>query len=174
MIIDSSIDEQPELYCEGGDHATLVHVSRAEFARLNGKARHGSFASLNQAREPEPGSTRLNPSSGSGSRTSRHRPGRTRTSLGRTLFFFNGGTPMAYTCETPGHVLKAIEDDEIEMVDLRFTDLPGLWQHFSVPPSALDPDSFEDGFGFDGSSIRGFQGSRSATCCWSRIRPRRS
>ena len=52
MIIDSSIDEQPELYCEGGDHATLVHVSRAEFARLNGKARHGSFASLNEATEP--------------------------------------------------------------------------------------------------------------------------
>ena len=43
------------------------------------------------------------------------------------------------------------------MVDLRFTDLPGLWQHFSVPPTALDQDSFTDGVGFDGSSIRGFQ-----------------
>src|SRR5258708_13778309 len=43
------------------------------------------------------------------------------------------------------------------MIDLRFTDLPGLWQHFSVPPSALELDSFVDGVGFDGSSIRGFQ-----------------
>jgi glutamine synthetase len=64
---------------------------------------------------------------------------------------------MTYHCTTPEDVLKAIKDDKIAMVDLRFTDLPGLWQHFSVPPSALDGDSFEDGVGFDGSSIRGFQ-----------------
>src|SRR5262245_21149945 len=43
------------------------------------------------------------------------------------------------------------------MIDLRFIDLPGLMQHFSVPPSELTEASFEDGFGFDGSSIRGFQ-----------------
>jgi glutamine synthetase len=43
------------------------------------------------------------------------------------------------------------------MVDLRFMDFPGLWQHFSVPASELDEGSFEDGFGFDGSSIRGWQ-----------------
>src|ERR1700741_1439198 len=64
---------------------------------------------------------------------------------------------MTYHRTTPEDVLKAIKDDKIAMVDLRFTDLPGLWQHFSVPPSALDGDSFEDGVGFDGSSIRGFQ-----------------
>jgi glutamine synthetase len=64
---------------------------------------------------------------------------------------------MTYHCTTPEDVLKAIKNDKIVMVDLRFTDLPGLWQHFSVPPSALDGDSFEDGVGFDGSSIRGFQ-----------------
>ena len=64
---------------------------------------------------------------------------------------------MTYHCTTPEDVLKAIKDDKLAMVDLRFTDLPGLWQHFSVPPSALDGDSFEDGVGFDGSSIRGFQ-----------------
>lgn len=46
VIVDNCIDQQPELYCEGGDHATLVHMSQAEFARLNGQARHGSFASL--------------------------------------------------------------------------------------------------------------------------------
>ena len=43
------------------------------------------------------------------------------------------------------------------MIDLRFTDLPGLWQHFSVPPSAVDAAAMEEGIGFDGSSIRGFQ-----------------
>jgi glutamine synthetase len=64
---------------------------------------------------------------------------------------------MTYHCTTPEDVLKAIKDDKIAMVDLRFTDLPGLWQHFSVPPSALERDSFEDGVGFDGSSIRGSQ-----------------
>src|SRR5246500_1185920 len=64
---------------------------------------------------------------------------------------------MSYKLTTPEDVLQAIKDDKIAMVDLRFTDLPGLWQHFSVPPSALGGDSFEDGVGFDGSSIRGFQ-----------------
>ncbi|MFN3653261.1 MAG: type I glutamate--ammonia ligase [Armatimonadota bacterium] len=43
------------------------------------------------------------------------------------------------------------------MVDYRFIDLPGVWQHFSVPVSELSEDTFEDGLGFDGSSIRGFQ-----------------
>jgi glutamine synthetase len=64
---------------------------------------------------------------------------------------------MPYDCKTPDDVLRIIQDDKVEMVDLRFTDLPGLWQHFSVPPSALELDSFSDGVGFDGSSIRGFQ-----------------
>ena len=41
---------------------------------------------------------------------------------------------MSYKLTTPEGVLKAIKDDKIAMVDLRFTDLPGLWQHFSVPP----------------------------------------
>ncbi|HKH81215.1 MAG TPA: glutamine synthetase beta-grasp domain-containing protein, partial [Methylovirgula sp.] len=64
---------------------------------------------------------------------------------------------MSYDCKIPDDVLKVIKDDKIEMVDLRFTDIPGLWQHFSVPPRALDADSFTEGVGFDGSSIRGFQ-----------------
>ncbi|MFC2170751.1 type I glutamate--ammonia ligase [Calditrichota bacterium] len=45
----------------------------------------------------------------------------------------------------------------IKMVDLRFMDFPGLWQHFSVPISRLDPAAFEKGYGFDGSSIRGWR-----------------
>jgi glutamine synthetase len=46
---------------------------------------------------------------------------------------------------------------EAKMVDLRFTDLPGIWQHFSIPARQLHEDLFTDGIGFDGSSIRGFQ-----------------
>ena len=45
----------------------------------------------------------------------------------------------------------------IQMVDLRFIDLHGTWQHFSIPPSAVDDSIFEEGVGFDGSSIRGFK-----------------
>jgi glutamine synthetase len=43
------------------------------------------------------------------------------------------------------------------MVDFRFTDLPGMWQHFSMPARELTEELFEEGIGFDGSSIRGFQ-----------------
>src|SRR6187455_1762899 len=64
---------------------------------------------------------------------------------------------MSYDCRNPEDVLRTLTDQKIDMVDLRFTDLPGLWQHFSVPPSALDTDSMAEGIGFDGSSIRGFQ-----------------
>jgi glutamine synthetase len=45
----------------------------------------------------------------------------------------------------------------VKMVDLRFTDLPGIWQHFTIPVDRLTSDLFEDGIGFDGSSIRGFK-----------------
>lgn len=46
---------------------------------------------------------------------------------------------------------------EVDMVDFRFTDLPGTWQHFSMPARELTEELFEEGVGFDGSSIRGFQ-----------------
>jgi len=42
-IVDGSIDQQPEVYFEGGDHSTLIHMTRAEFVRLDTTARHGSF-----------------------------------------------------------------------------------------------------------------------------------
>src|SRR5262245_61002681 len=64
---------------------------------------------------------------------------------------------MSFHLTTAEDVVGTIRDRKIEMIDLRFTDLPGLWQHFSVPPSALDLESFVEGVGFDGSSIRGFQ-----------------
>ncbi|HSJ85841.1 MAG TPA: glutamine synthetase beta-grasp domain-containing protein, partial [Anaerolineales bacterium] len=46
---------------------------------------------------------------------------------------------------------------EVELVDIRFIDLPGTWQHFTMPVHRLNEDFFEDGIPFDGSSIRGFQ-----------------
>jgi glutamine synthetase len=64
---------------------------------------------------------------------------------------------MSLKCATADDVLRLIEDKHIQMIDLRFTDLPGLWQHFSVPPSSLNLDALNEGVGFDGSSIRGFQ-----------------
>ena len=58
---------------------------------------------------------------------------------------------------TAKDVLKLAKEKGAKIVDLRFIDLPGLWQHFSIPVSELSEDIFEDGLGFDGSSIRGFQ-----------------
>jgi glutamine synthetase len=58
---------------------------------------------------------------------------------------------------TPAEVLRLVKDEGIEIVDVRFVDLPGLMQHFSVPTHQLTEEVFEEGFGFDGSSIRGFQ-----------------
>jgi glutamine synthetase len=54
-------------------------------------------------------------------------------------------------------VLKYIQSKGIKFVDLKFMDFPGQWQHFTVPVSQVDEGSFEDGFGFDGSSIRGWK-----------------
>ena len=58
---------------------------------------------------------------------------------------------------TPKKVLDMAKENGAVVVDLRFMDFPGLWQHFTVPMSELEESSFEDGFGFDGSSIRGWQ-----------------
>jgi len=58
---------------------------------------------------------------------------------------------------TPKQVLDMVKEKNIRVVDIRFMDFPGLWQHFTVPISELEEASFEDGFGFDGSSIRGWQ-----------------
>jgi len=55
-------------------------------------------------------------------------------------------------------VLKFIKDEDVKFVDIRFTDLPGVQQHFNVPAKTVDLDFFVNGQLFDGSSIRGFQG----------------
>lgn len=58
---------------------------------------------------------------------------------------------------TPSEVVKYAADNGAKMLDLRFMDFPGLWQHITVPISEFNEDVFEDGYGFDGSSIRGWQ-----------------
>lgn len=58
---------------------------------------------------------------------------------------------------TPKEVLAFAKEKGARVVDIRFMDFPGIWQHFSVPLGELDESSFDDGFGFDGSSIRGWQ-----------------
>ena len=54
-------------------------------------------------------------------------------------------------------VLKQIKDEEIEWVDLRFTDPKGKWQHLSMHAGVMDEDALEDGLMFDGSSIEGWK-----------------
>ena len=58
---------------------------------------------------------------------------------------------------TPQTVLAMCRERDIKAVDMRFMDFPGIWQHFTIPVSKLDEEVFEDGLGFDGSSIRGWQ-----------------
>jgi glutamine synthetase len=54
-------------------------------------------------------------------------------------------------------VIDLVKKNKVEIVDFKFVDVPGLWQHFSIPAGELTAELFEDGIGFDGSSIRGFQ-----------------
>jgi glutamine synthetase len=58
---------------------------------------------------------------------------------------------------TPQEVVKFAQDNGALMVDFKFMDFVGIWQHFTVPISEFDEDVFEEGLGFDGSSIRGWQ-----------------
>ncbi|MCL4558566.1 MAG: type I glutamate--ammonia ligase [Deltaproteobacteria bacterium] len=58
---------------------------------------------------------------------------------------------------TPKDVLKFIEEQKISYIDLKFLDFVGTWQHFTIPVHELKEDVFEEGLGFDGSSIRGWQ-----------------
>ena len=68
--------------------------------------------------------------------------------------------PTAARSRTAGD-LKRIKDlineRGVQVVDVKFCDLPGTWQHFSIPAATLDDDMVREGLGFDGSSIRGFQ-----------------
>ncbi len=57
----------------------------------------------------------------------------------------------------PQEVLALCRERDVKAVDFRFMDFPGLWQHFTIPVCRLSEDVFEEGLGFDGSSIRGWQ-----------------
>ena len=58
---------------------------------------------------------------------------------------------------TARETIRMAKERGARIVDLRFIDVPGLWQHFSIPVGELNEDLFTEGIGFDGSSIRGFQ-----------------
>ncbi|MBI1909564.1 MAG: type I glutamate--ammonia ligase [Deltaproteobacteria bacterium] len=58
---------------------------------------------------------------------------------------------------TPKEVLAMAKENKAKFLDLKFIDFPGVWQHFSVPISQFTESNFEEGYGFDGSSIRGWQ-----------------
>src|SRR5207237_9252275 len=58
---------------------------------------------------------------------------------------------------SPKDILRLAKDQQVKIVDLRFVDLPGTWQHFSIPVEEFSEGLFGDGIGFDGSSIRAFQ-----------------
>jgi glutamine synthetase len=58
---------------------------------------------------------------------------------------------------SPDEVQRFIRDEDVKFVDVRFCDLPGIMQHFTVPATSFDEDAITDGLAFDGSSVRGFQ-----------------
>ena len=58
---------------------------------------------------------------------------------------------------TPKEVVAFTKENKVKLIDLKFVDFPGIWQHFSVPISEFSEANFEEGYGFDGSSIRGWQ-----------------
>jgi len=57
---------------------------------------------------------------------------------------------------TPKDVVNLTRENNIKMIDFKFIDLPGIWQHYSIPAHRMSEELFEEGIGFDGSSIRGF------------------
>lgn len=59
--------------------------------------------------------------------------------------------------ETPQEVLQMIKDQNIQIIDLKFIDMPGIWQHCSFYQNQIDENSFDEGVPFDGSSIRGWK-----------------
>ncbi|MBS1115462.1 MAG: glutamine synthetase, type, partial [Nitrospirae bacterium] len=58
---------------------------------------------------------------------------------------------------TPKDVVKMAQENKAVMANFKFLDFPGIWQHFAVPIAELKEEIFEEGLGFDGSSIRGWQ-----------------
>lgn len=65
--------------------------------------------------------------------------------------------PPESALESPAALLKWAKENEVEEIDVRFVDIRGITQHFSMPLGSIDEGAFEEGFGFDGSSVQGFQ-----------------
>lgn len=65
--------------------------------------------------------------------------------------------PVKKEIKTPTQVLELVRESKLDMVDFKFTDLPGTLQHISIPATKLEESTFANGQGFYGSSIRGFQ-----------------
>src|ERR1700730_3847926 len=82
-------------------------------------------------------------------RSTRSSPARSTTARRRSTS--QGGTMK------PADVMALIKEKKDQAVDMRFVDLPGLWQHFTLSTREFSADAFAEGLGFDGSSIRGFQ-----------------
>jgi glutamine synthetase len=76
---------------------------------------------------------------------------------GKSLDEISAVTPEIERCSTPKDVLEYAEKHKLSIVDVKFTDLMGRWHHFSMPTHFLEESMFEEGLGFDGSSIRAFQ-----------------
>ena len=58
---------------------------------------------------------------------------------------------------TPTEVMQFVKENDLQIVDFKFLDFVGIWQHFGAPIAELSEETFEEGLGFDGSSIRGWQ-----------------
>ncbi|HEV8313763.1 MAG TPA: glutamine synthetase beta-grasp domain-containing protein, partial [Burkholderiaceae bacterium] len=75
----------------------------------------------------------------------------------RPIAQFEPGTYRVHPPKNAKEVVALVREHGIQIIDLKFTDLPGLWQHFSIGLPELNDGLFSEGIGFDGSSIRGFQ-----------------
>lgn len=71
--------------------------------------------------------------------------------------------PRKHMGESARKAIQMAKETGAKMMDLKFNDLSGLWQHFSIPVNELDVSLFAEGIGFDGSSIRVFKRSKNRT-----------
>ena len=95
------------------------------------------------------------------SRRSPRRAAQSRVAVTERVSTNSKHTVPTFTEDAVKRVWQIIKQNKITVVDLKFNDLPGLWQHFSIPVEEVAQSAKEgiwvDGIGFDGSSIRGFQ-----------------
>ena len=68
--------------------------------------------------------------------------------------------------KSPQDVLSQIKDEGIELIDLKFTDIHGKWQHLTLTSDMIEEDSFTDGLAFDGSSIEAGKPLMPLICLW--------